>query len=66
MKDNKIWVVKLLALSGLASSNGEARRLISGGGVSFENEKITDPDMELEAKEGVLKVGKRKFMKIKF
>jgi tyrosyl-tRNA synthetase len=66
MKDNKIWIVKLLALSGLASSNGEARRLINGGGVSFENEKITDPDMELEAKEGVLKVGKRKFMKIKF
>jgi tyrosyl-tRNA synthetase len=66
MKENKIWIVKLLALSGLASSNGEARRLISGGGVSFENGKITDPDLELEAKEGVLKVGKRKFIKIKF
>lgn len=66
MKENKIWIVKLLVSSGLASSNGEARRLISGGGVSFENEKITDADMELEAHEGILKVGKRKFMKIKF
>lgn len=66
IKDNKIWIIKLLTGSGLASSSSEARRLIKGGGVSFENEKITDPDMELEAKEGVLKVGKRKFMKINF
>jgi len=66
LKENKIWIVRLLVSSGLASSNGEARRLISGGGVSFENEKISDPDMELAAGEGILKVGKRKFMKIKF
>jgi tyrosyl-tRNA synthetase len=66
LKENKIWIVKLLVSSGLASSNGDARRLITGGGVSFENEKITDPDLELEAKEGILKVGKRKFIQIKF
>jgi len=66
LKENKIWIVKLLVLSGLASSNGDARRLITGGGVSFENEKITDPDLELEAKGGILKVGKRKFIQIKF
>lgn len=66
IKDNKIWIIKLLTGSGLASSNSEARRLINGGGVSFENEKITDPDTELETKEGILKVGKRKFIKITF
>ncbi len=66
LKENKIWIVKLLVLSGLASSNGDGRRLITGGGVSFENEKITDPDLELEAKGGILKVGKRKFIQIKF
>lgn len=66
LKDDKIWVVKLMTLTGLASSNGEARRLITGGGVTFENEKISDPDHELSKKDGVLKVGKRKFMKILF
>jgi len=66
LKDNKIWIVKLMVLTGLAASNGEARRLISGGGVTFENDKITDPDQELEKIEGILKVGKRKFMKILF
>jgi len=66
LKDNKIWIVKLMTLTGLAASNGEARRLILGGGVSFENEKISDPDLELPKKDGILKVGKRKFMKILF
>lgn len=66
LKDGKIWIVKVMTLSGLASSNGEARRLITGGGVTFENEKISDPDLELGTQEGILKVGKRKFMKILF
>lgn len=66
MKENRIWIIKLITGAGLAASNGEARRLITGGGVSFENEKITDPDLEIEAREGILKVGKRKFMKIRF
>jgi tyrosyl-tRNA synthetase len=66
LKDGKIWIVKLITLVGFAESNGEARRLVTGGGVSFDNEKILDPDMELQAKDGILKVGKRKFAKIIF
>ncbi len=66
LKDNKIWIVKLMTLTGMATSNGEARRLIAGGGVTFENDKISDPDLELPKSEGILKVGKRKFVKILF
>jgi tyrosyl-tRNA synthetase len=66
LKDNRIWIVKLMVLSGMASSNGEARRLIAGGGVTFDNEKISDPDLEIAAREGILKVGKRKFARIIF
>lgn len=66
LKDDKIWIVKLMVLSGMASSNGEARRLITGGGVTFDNEKISDPDLEIPKKEGILKVGKRKFARIIF
>ncbi len=66
LKDDKIWIVKLMVLAGMASSNGEARRLITGGGVTFDNEKISDPDLELEKREGILKVGKRKFARIIF
>ena len=66
LKDDKIWIVKVMTLTGLAASNGEARRLITGGGVTFENEKISDPDFELSKTDGILKVGKRKFVKIMF
>ncbi len=61
----KIWIVKLMVLAGTAASNGEARRLIKGGGVTFGGEKIAAEDFELALPaEGILKVGKRKFVKI--
>ncbi|MCL1833796.1 MAG: tyrosine--tRNA ligase [Leptospirales bacterium] len=66
LKDGKIWIVKLMVSAGLNASNGEARRLITSGGVTFENEKIIDPDFELPKNDGVIKVGKRKFVKIIF
>ena len=63
--NGKIWIVKLLVLSGMAKTNGEARRLIRGGGVTFDGDKIPDEDCEIPADaEGVLKVGKRRFVKI--
>ncbi|MCZ7613176.1 MAG: S4 domain-containing protein [Ignavibacteriaceae bacterium] len=47
-----------------APSRGEARRLVTQGGVSIENKKITDANFNIILTEGmVLKVGKRKFIK---
>ncbi len=50
----------------LASSKGEARRLIDGGGVSVNGEKVTDNKaMFTPTQSGtVLKIGKRKFLKV--
>jgi tyrosyl-tRNA synthetase len=63
--NGRIWIIKLMVLAGTAATNGEARRLIKGGGVTFEAQKITDEDFELTLPaEGILKVGKRKFVKI--
>lgn len=65
MTDGKIWIIKLLVLTGMAKSNGEARRLIKGGGVSISGEKVTDEDLEMSFdSESVIKVGKRRFVKI--
>jgi len=66
LTDGKIWIIKAMTIGEMASSNGEARRLIKGGGVSFEGEKITDPDQEIDSVEGILKVGKRRFLRLKF
>lgn len=46
----------------LVSSNSDWKRLVEQGGVSLDGEKITDPNMEV--KSGVLKIGKKKFLKI--
>ncbi len=60
-----IWIVKLMVLAGTAATNGEARRLIKGGGVTFGGEKISSEDYELALPaDGILKVGKRKFVRI--
>jgi tyrosyl-tRNA synthetase len=61
----KIWIVKLMVLSGLAATNGEARRAIAQGGVRLDGVKIDDPEKAIELrKEAILQVGKRKFVKI--
>jgi len=58
-------LVTLLALTQLASSKGEARRLIEQGGVSIDGERVTDLTAAVpDKREFILKVGKRRFLKI--
>jgi len=65
LKDNKVWVVKLLVLTKLASTNSDARRLIEQGGVKIDGTKITDSDSEIAIKNGmILQTGKRNFVKL--
>ncbi len=65
-KDNSIWIIKLLVLAGLAKSNGEARRLIDGGGVYIDSVKVENGEHEIKFPfEGIIKVGKRRFIKIR-
>ncbi len=60
-----IWVVRLLTETKMVNSGGEARRLIKGGGLYLDNERIEDDKLELDLKEGLLfKVGKRRFFRI--
>ena len=56
----------MLGDTGLASSKGEARRLIEQGGVKVNGEKATSANAEITIDtDGVLlQVGKRKFLKI--
>ncbi|MBN2401257.1 MAG: tyrosine--tRNA ligase [Spirochaetes bacterium] len=62
----KIWLIRLLVLSGMAKTNGEARRLIQGGGVYIDNERIDNDNYELKLPvECIMKVGKRRFLRIK-
>ncbi len=61
----KVWIVKLLTISGMVKSSSEARRLIQQGAVTLDGERIIDPEKELAIREGtILKVGKRRFARI--
>ena len=59
-------LIEVITNEGLTSSKGEARRLIKQGAIRVNDEKITDEShILLEGKEVVIKVGKRRFIKIK-
>ena len=65
--DGKVWLPRLLPLLGLATSNGDARRLILQGAVRLQGEQVRDPleefrPQDLEGK--VIQVGRRKFVRL--
>jgi tyrosyl-tRNA synthetase len=53
----------VLVKKGMVESKNEARRLIQQGAVSLDGEKIQDENWSLRP--GVLKVGKRRFLRLK-
>jgi tyrosyl-tRNA synthetase len=60
-------LLKLLAETGLAPSNAEARRLIEQGAVAIDGARAADPFHELppRAEPYLFKVGKRRFARIR-
>ncbi len=65
LDQDKIRIDQLMILTGTAESKGQARRLVKGGGVSINGDKITDPFAVVEIESGqILKVGKRQFVRL--
>ena len=68
MEDGAVSLVKILVKAELAKSNGEARRAIEQGGVSVDDEKITDVYAKIDASrlaDGVLlRKGKKQYRRI--
>ena len=57
----------LMVKAGLVASNGEGSRLIQGGGVSLNGEKVADAKLKLDLEAGreyLIKAGKKKFIKV--
>ena len=58
-------ILDLIVKLNFAPSKGEARRLVTQGGVSIDGNKVNEIDYTvIFDKEQVIKVGKRKFMKL--
>ena len=59
-------LIEIMVSNKMVTSNGEAKRMIKQGAVKIDDEKISDPFITIEAgHESILKVGKRRFLKIK-
>ncbi|MDQ5938504.1 MAG: tyrosyl-tRNA synthetase [Patescibacteria group bacterium] len=66
ISQNTISPVELLLQMQLVTSKGEAKRLIDGGGLKLNHEKVATWDKDINIKSGdVIQAGKRKFGKIK-
>ncbi len=65
--EGKIGLLSVMVKGGMASSNGEARRLVQQGGVSVDDNKVTDPAKQFtedELKAGIIiKKGKKSIIK---
>ena len=65
LTDGEIGILDMMVKASLAASKGEARRLVTQGGVSLDDEKITDPQYRVTAealeKGVILKKGKKVF-----
>jgi tyrosyl-tRNA synthetase len=71
---DKLWLPQIIKDVGLAKSTSDSIRLIKQGGVSIISvldsntdsyKKVTDPNKKMPLGEHIIKVGKRKFYKIK-
>ena len=62
-----ISLIQLMTQVGLTTSNGEASRLIAGGGVQIDQQRIADTKLKLDLTSGqsfIIRAGKKKFIKV--
>ena len=68
LRDGRIEVARLLALSGLVESNREGRRKITEGGVYLDEERVTDPSLAVTPDDvdgRLLRLGRRGWRRIR-
>jgi len=66
--ESQVSLASLMVKAQICTSNSEATRLIEGGGVQIEGQKIQDKKYKLDLKVGdlfLLKAGKKHFLKVK-
>ena len=66
LEDGKLWIVKIVAATGMVDSNSEARRMIKQGAVTIDDKKYEKINLDLEVKDGmIVQIGKRRYAKLR-
>jgi tyrosyl-tRNA synthetase len=66
-RGERVWISRLLFEAGLVRSVSEGRRAVEQGGAWVDEQRITDPEQEVELRRGLLvRVGKRRAAVIEF
>jgi tyrosyl-tRNA synthetase len=68
VEEESVSIVELLFQKGILPSKGEVKRLIRGGGLYLDGERIDDVNfiLDFKKKEGfILKLGKKKFYRLR-
>ncbi|MBC7324415.1 MAG: tyrosine--tRNA ligase, partial [Moorella sp. (in: Bacteria)] len=66
VSESRMWLPRLMVQAGLAPSTSEARRLIRQGAVKLDGARQSDPDAEIDVRDGaVIQAGKRKFVRLR-
>lgn len=63
--EGPVWIAKALQECALEASTSQARRDLKQGAVKIDQQKVSDEQLQLEAGEYILQVGKRKFARAK-
>jgi tyrosyl-tRNA synthetase len=63
LRDKNTSIIEILVGSGIVESKNEGRRLIKQGGIYLDGRRLDSEEMVID-KEGILKVGKRRFLKL--
>ncbi len=66
--ESQVSLASIMVKAQICASNSEATRLIEGGGVQIDGQKIQDKKFKLDLKVGdsfLLKAGKKHFLKVK-
>ncbi len=67
VEGEEVWIPALLKDSGMVGSSSEGKRMIKQGGVYVDGERVDGEQLKIpESRVVVIKVGKRKFMKVRF
>jgi len=65
IREPEVSIIELLKQADFASSNSEAKRLIEGGGIKIDGEKVIDINLLIN-KDLILSRGKNRFVQIRF